>query len=123
MPYNKGDIIKGAKTRHPIIYLEDRDQDTFRGLVITHSQTENYSDNIQLQKQHFENQDENGSPFEVVFDNSFVVGKYMIKRNDWGPYTKKGQLTEIGILYIEEKIAEEDSVYWNIYTQQTNAII
>ena len=115
MQFNKGDIITGLKTRHPIIYIEDIDNSTFRACIITHANDEQYSDNIRMNNAHFKESDEHGNTFEISYDETFFFFFCLIKENDWGPYEKKGELTPEGIEYVERIIENKRAIYWDFY--------
>ena len=115
MPFNKGDIITGVATKHPIIYLEDIDNITFKACIITHADDEQYPDNIRMTEYHFKERDEDGNRYEISYDETFFVSKCLIKKNEWGPYEKKGELTLGGIEFVERMIENERAIYWEYY--------
>lgn len=106
----KGDIIiglnnhnKGGRHSHPIIFIEadGSSEENFIGAMLTHSSK--YG-NTNLEQQHFLETDDDGNSYEIVFDNSFIVSKRLIKRIDWAPFEKKGQLSEHGITFVDNLI-------------------
>lgn len=103
---SKGDILVevNSKDTHYLIYLKpypDNDN-SFIGALLTHSLI---NENISLQKDHFIIKDENERQFQVTFDNSFVSNHPVYKKIADASFKKVGQLSEKGILFIEENIA------------------
>ena len=111
----KGDIIKGRKTVHPIVFLKKENEDDFIGCIITHSNNTQYPNNIGLTSEHFLDSDEKGHKYEVEYDNSFFVKLSLIKKYDWGPFEKKGQLTGSGIKHIEKYLKDNQQKLWRDY--------
>lgn len=111
----KGDILKGKKTKHPIIFLKEKNKDQFVGCIITHSTDKEYSNNIGLKPVHFCSADEKGKAYLVIFDNSFFVDFQVLKEASWGPYTVTGKLTEEGVTFIENYLQKSHAVKWKDY--------
>lgn len=118
--FEKGNIIIGkgygtnhAEAFHPIIYLEGDTNNDFLGLMLTTSTK--WSNNFPLKKEHFIDTDVNGKPFLIKYDNSHCVFLRLIKRADWNPFTKAGQLTSEGIRFVEENTKELSPIYWDVY--------
>lgn len=109
--FTKGDIIQGAKRNkdesfHPIIYFDEIDGLFFLGGMITHSKS---FGNIELDDSHFENKiDANPKP-------SFFVKNYLVKKQDWGPFTQIGKLSQQGIEFIEGKLKNTNPEIWENY--------
>lgn len=111
----KGDIVKGEKTNHPIIYLNEKDEDYFYGCIITHSSKKDYMDNVSLLPEHFEILDENKKPYKTQFENSNFVSRRLIKKNIWGPFKKTGKLSNTGIEFIEKYLKNKTAIVWTEY--------
>ena len=108
---NIGDIYRGrkGKVRHPLIYWNTDGPETFIGIMLTHSPEDK---NIALKQEHIKVQDENGNKFNFQFDNTNIVKAQLIKEEDWGPYTKVGELTEEGLKFISNYIKDNKPEYW-----------
>ena len=111
----KGDILKGEKTNHPIVYLNKRDDFYFIGCILTHSSTKEYKNNISLLPQHFETIDENNNNYMVIYDGTYFVKLQLLKKEEWGRYKKVGKLNNSGINFIEMYIKHSDPVAWRDY--------
>ena len=111
----RGDILRGRKTYHPIIFLETIDDDQFKGCVLTH--LKNHSDNFPFQVSHFLEKDTAGNDFKVKFDSSYFVKLVFIKKKEWGPFVKVGQLTQEGLSFIYDQTNGKNPVYWDDYVK------
>lgn len=105
-----GEIFRGENNEninnmasHYIIYLgQDEDRsDVFFGAMLTHTDG---MGNISLKDSHFTKYDQFGSPFKVIYDNSFIVSELFHKKVDWRPFTKVGELSAGGLQFVMEKI-------------------
>ncbi|NDI99151.1 hypothetical protein GWA97_08705 [Flavobacterium sp. LaA7.5] len=101
-----GDILKAShrsfeKGKHYIIFLEGYNKNNFLGAMITHS--DKYG-NIPFIVEHFEELDNEGVNYEIVYDNSYLVQGVFIKPKEWGPFEKVGKLTQNGIEYINKHL-------------------
>ncbi|WP_374462117.1 hypothetical protein [Chryseobacterium taeanense] len=110
--FKLGDIIKGESTVHPIIFFSKMDDDNFYGAIITHST--NYENNVAMQANHFI-ESQNNMSFSIQYDNSYLVKLKIIKYSEWGPYEKRGQLSELGIEFIKSHLENEDPILWSQY--------
>lgn len=116
MKHTKGDILRGRKGSdaiHPIVFLEGHDDSFFLGAMITHSS--NHKDNILMLKEHFNELDQNGSKFELYFDNTHLVEAALLKRLEWRPFRKVGEISVAGIAFIEEKLKGRQPKVWENY--------
>jgi len=102
-----GDIVSSNITNHPIVYI-DSYFDDFIGCLITHSTTDEYSDNIGLRKSDFIIEE----GFSVIYDDSYFVSKKTIKKAEWGPFEKVGQISKYGIKLIKSYIKNKESQLW-----------
>ncbi|MBU2492381.1 MAG: hypothetical protein KJ571_07110 [Bacteroidetes bacterium] len=115
LSFEKGNIIKGRRIIHPVVFLSPVDQDSFEGAMLTHSTQKEYSDNISLLEEHFETHDSSNNEYSVKFNNSYFVGQTLLKRSDFGPFRKVGKLTETDIEFIEENRREVPAILWVNY--------
>jgi hypothetical protein len=114
----KGDILRGRKTNHPIVFLRQINIDQFAACILTHSNNSEFPDNVQLSPDHFLSNDSHGRPFKTQYDNSYFVAIELIKEQDWGPFIKTGRLSQEGIRYIESQIIVLEPLKWAEYILQ-----
>lgn len=103
----KGDIYFGKKNldgKHPIVFLDDIDEYSFHGLMLTHSSR---SGNEKLEKDDFE-WTEKGFDTE----NTHLVKRSLIKKKEWAPFTKVGKLSELGLTKVASIISGQTPEYW-----------
>jgi len=117
MKFEKGDIFVGKVTIHPIVYLEDKSLEEFYGCMVTHSTTEDYNNNVSFQQEHFIERDENNNPYRLQYHKSYFTALKLIKKNDWGPFTKVGQLSVAGLDFVERNKADLKGISWRMYMQ------
>jgi hypothetical protein len=110
-----GDILLGNKTNHPIIYLRQKDEYSFIGCIITHSNELKFKNNIAFLPEHFEAKDKNNDEYDIVYDNSYFVKLGLIKKMEWGPFQRVGKLTNAGIKHIEKHLGQTNSTEWREY--------
>ena len=109
MPFSIGDILRGRNRNwdaayHPIIFIKNSDQpDYFIGVMLTHSAG---FGNILLADEHIQNL-ANHDPRDKHF-----VGASLLKRNDWGPFAKVGELSPLGVEYVLSNIDLENPLTW-----------
>lgn len=111
-----GDIVwgrKGSDAFHPIVYWGNHDKNFFVGIMLTTSP--NHADNILMAEKHFNKKDSNGKKCKFCFNNTHFVDKKLIKKDEWGPFKKVGELTKEGIEFIESKISNKKPVFWEHY--------
>jgi hypothetical protein len=112
---NKGDIVKGKKTNHPIIFINRESEDKFRGIILTHATAKNYPDNIAFRPEHFLEKDKAGNRFETQYDDSYFVKVGILKKDDWGPFRQTGKLSPEGLEHVERKISDLEELDWDAY--------
>jgi len=112
---NKGDIfIANPKYRtratalHPIIFWDEYNNDTFIGLMITHSKKDTFLDNIPL------NDAKYYSMMDVDFSDTYVVGQALVKKNEWSSNFEKkiGTLSTEGLNLIKSEIINKSNPKW-----------
>lgn len=111
----KGDILfgrNGSGAIHPIVYLDEHDQNFFIGAMLTKSS--NYTDNILMAEKHFKKRDLNNK-YEFCFNNTHLVNAQLIKKDEWKPFRKVGELTNEGIEFIKSKINDKEPRFWEDY--------
>jgi len=118
MDRNIGDILEATdRTReagyHYIIFYEGYTDDEFTAGILT--STNKYLVNILMDESHFINKDENGNDFKVTYKNSKLVPAKLYKPENWGPFKKVGQLSQDGILFVEENIGHLEAKFWEEY--------
>ena len=115
--FSKGDILEAThrelkKGYHYIVYYEGHSNLSFCGCMITHS---NDSKNTPMEAQYFETNDDNGNPYKIGYDNTYLVKGKFLKSEEWGPYEKVGALTATGIDYLDEMVSGLNSETFSDY--------
>ena len=117
---NTGDILwgmRGSDAIHPIVYLQYKDSNFFVGAMLT---TSDYADNILMAEKHFKIKDSKGIMYKFLFRNTHLVNAKLVKRNEWGPFEKVGELTVEGIEFVESRIKAKNPVFWEEYLNTKN---
>ena len=112
----KGDILYGRKYSdaiHPIIYLGEHNDELFIGAMLTSAS--NFEDNVMMKPEHFKITNENDKDFEFNFKNTHLVKAKLLKRNDWRPFKKIGELTKQGIKFVEAHVNTKKEKLWEEY--------
>ncbi len=110
-----GCIYRSDKLRHPLIFLEHINDMEFKAVMLTHSSSKDYSDNIELKAEHFLTHDQSSKKlFNTQYDDTFYLSQVLIKKNDWGPYYQSGQLTKEGLDFILANLKPQP-IYWRAY--------
>lgn len=109
--HSTGDILLGADRRreaafHPILFIREHSPDYFVGVMLTHSP---HFGNIPLPVHYFQNLT-NYDP-----NNNHFVQCSLLKKNDWGPFRKVGELSPEGLDYVALSIDLENPVRWEEY--------
>jgi len=113
---NKGDIFfgeRGSDAIHPIIYLRPRDKNFFIGAMLTSSNS--YSDNILMKEKHFKRENSKGTKYKFFFNDTHLVSTELIKRDEWKPFKKVGELSIKGIRFVESKLSNKNPEFWEDY--------
>ena len=118
MNFDKGDIINGEVTGHPIVFLEKLDEYNFAGCMLTHRRPGPGYENIALKEEHFEQIDNTGKKYEFLFGETHFVKVRLLKEAAWGPFKKIGEVTEEGMNYLETKLEGQEPINWHHYLGQ-----
>jgi len=113
---NKGEIFFGrrdSKAKHPIVYLQKHDQNFFVGDMLTKSN--NYPNNILMEEKYFKKEDPEGKRYKLSFNNTHLVKAKLMKRKEWKPFKKVGELTDEGIAFVEYEIIDKNLGHWEEY--------
>lgn len=118
---NKGEVFFGKNNLdggHPIVYLRNQDKNFFIGAMLTKSS--NYPNNILMAEKHFKKKNSAGGEYKFFFSNTHLVNTELVKRDEWKPFTKVGELTDEGIKFVESKIHDTNPVLWEEYLHAEN---
>ena len=114
-----GEILMGDNNlpidgNHYIVFYKKIDGIDFQGCMISTSPF--HGINIKMDASHFEvvNKETN-ILWEITYNNSYLVPAKLHKFNEMGAFHKKGQLTQDGIEFIENIIAEKEVKPWEVY--------
>src|SRR5688572_9149082 len=111
-----GDILeakdrsKGA-AEHFIIFFDGPENGDFIGGMVTSQ----INKNVPMKEFHFEKNAENGNQYKFQFKNTNLVIAKLIKFDKWGPFTKIGKLTNLGIKFVESTIGHLHEETWEDY--------
>lgn len=119
------DPVDGAK--HPFVVMDRIDENHYDCCMLTTSGK--YSDNIEMELDHFKKSDENGSPYGTrygktvrgVFKKSHFVAVGLIKEVDMVYLKKDGELTDTGIKHIRRHKTKEPAMTWHAYLERSRA--
>ncbi|MCX6220499.1 MAG: hypothetical protein NTZ69_05885 [Bacteroidia bacterium] len=113
---NKGEIFRSVRKTeaiHPIIFLNDIDNDFFRGGMLTSSG--HFSDNVMMDPRHFKTHNLTGEKYELQFKDTHLVRVSLLKKREWAPFRKVGELTDEGIFFVEKCFETAKLVSWEEY--------
>ncbi|MFN8295286.1 MAG: hypothetical protein U0T69_03775 [Chitinophagales bacterium] len=107
----QGEIFWGGKiVEHALIYWGAFDKNRFIGVMLTSSPKHG---NVPLLETHIKRQSNRGKNFEFQFRHTHIVNAKLIKEETWGPYRKVGELTEEGLMFINDYIKDKKPKYAN----------
>jgi len=117
--FKLGDVIqgKGKLAKHPILFIQDTDDDSFEGCMLTRSPL--WEGNLPLEREFIKEFDEEGNRFEFQFRNTHVVQARLEKKKDWAPFWKVGELTEEGIEFVMTVINGLEPQQWEDYKKSS----
>lgn len=84
------------------------------------TKSNNHADNILMAEEHFKKVDLDGKKYEFSFNNTHLVNTELIKKDEWKPFMKVGELTDEGIKFVESKISDRDPMFWEGYLNTKN---
>lgn len=112
----RGDIVYGKNNLqggHPILFLEDKDEYSFVGAMLTKSG--GYKGNYLMKKEFFRQQDKNGKDFTFRFNSTHIVGRSLLKKVEWEPFEKVGELSNEGLEFVDSILKNQEPVFWEDY--------
>lgn len=113
----KGDIVYGKNNLeggHPILFLDNKDDYTFVGAMLTKAGA--YEGNHLMRREFFRERDENERVFSFKFNSTHLVGHSLLKRLEWEPFEKVGELTPEGLAFVENILKGKEPVFWEDYS-------
>ena len=116
-----GDILESThrgfkEGLHYIIYFDAGSDNGFLGAMLTKL---NHELNIEMIQDHFHPSDNLSQAYKVTYRNSFLVKAKLEKPYKWGPFTKVGTLTPLGVEFVKNNIANLSSESWEDYCTRT----
>lgn len=120
MDYMRGDVLygrKGSPAIHPIIFWEDFDETFFIGVMVTSNGE--FETNIPLKPEYINSRDEKGVKFEFQYRNTNIVKAKLLKRKDWAPFRKIGEITEEGIHFIGKVVDFRHEILWEEFVLES----
>lgn len=111
VPYGKRDR---SKLKHAAIVWDEfyDGGNDFNGIMLTHSEPTDRFDNILMLPEHFE------TGLKYGYDNTHFVNQVFTKFHDWGPFYLVGNLTEMGIKFIESRISDTEPLEYLKYIRR-----
>lgn len=111
MKFKKGDVIEGVHkdAYHPILFLEEKDEIFFYGIMLT--KAENYDTNIMLPEKYIVTH-KDGVAFPFQYNNTHFVRAKLLKKIEWEPFNKIGEISSEGIEFVESNIALDEAKLW-----------
>jgi hypothetical protein len=122
-----GEILIGDNNlpidgNHYIVFYKKIDGIDFQGCMI--STKPFHAINIKMDVTHFEVIDkETNENWEITYTNSYLVPAKLHKFNKMGAFHKVGQLTQDGIEFMDNIIAEKEIKPWEIYKYEVGQLI
>ena len=113
--FNQGDILEASdkslgKGVHYIVFLGmSNDPHVFLGAMLTR---QNIHENIPLIANHF------CPNFPVTYDNSHIVNRLFVKFSNWGPFTKVGELSAVGLEFVQGHLANQSPITFGSYYRE-----
>lgn len=109
--FESGDILQGKyrgknEAYHPIVFLSNYNEDFFIGCMLTHHEGHG---NIRLEESHFN--------LEKCTDTrpSYIVNSFLLKKNEWGPFTIIGRLSKSGLQFLNQNVGNTNPIIWEDY--------
>lgn len=76
------------------------------------NKSERFESNVLMQSNHFKSNDKQGNKYEVLFNNSHLVNAKLIKKSEWHPFRKVGELSEEGLEFVEANVNVIEAKLW-----------
>lgn len=95
--------------RHYFVFWSDNGGGSYLGVMLTHSDSIKFTDNIPMEDHHFK------SGFKFQNENSHFVACLLIKDIPTSNLEKTGELTNEGIKHIESHISKMPIKTWREY--------
>lgn len=117
MNFKKGDVIEGnhKDAYHPILFLQEKDDTFFYGIMLT--KAGNYDSNILLPEEYII-KEKDGVTFPFQFNNTHFVKIKLLKKNEWQPFSKIGEISAEGILFVESNITIDEAKLWEEFKKK-----
>jgi len=71
-----------------------------------------------MSEEHFYSRDAADNEYEVFFDQTYLVEALLLKKLQWRPFRKVGQLTDAGIAFVDSQIGDSLPALWEEYVAQ-----
>ena len=68
-----------------------------------------------MAEKYFKKEDSQGRKCELFFNNTHFVNTELLKKDEWKPFEKVGELTDEGIEFIESKMKDKNPMLWENY--------
>ena len=110
--------FKNPGSRHPFIFIENKDSEYFVGCMITSAKrSKRFPENIEMLSEYFKTHADNltNTEYSIKFAQSNLVRLFLIKRTSDVNLKICGELTQQGLLFIDEAIKNKASVFWQDY--------
>ena len=107
----KGEIFDCDDFHHYFVYLDDIDNNSFKGIMLT-SYGNNIEDNVPLRDNHFKTHDVDGKKYPIPYKKTYFPYVLLAKRSDIVGLMKVGELTDEGLYYIGETIKGLKPMKW-----------
>lgn len=115
--FTKGDVLYGRKNSdafHPILFLENKDENFFVGVMLTKSS--GYG-NIQLLEEHVVKYNLEGEKYSFEYNNTHFVKAKLLKKNEWFPFSKVGEINKEGLSFVEKNLMVDEAILWEDYLE------
>jgi hypothetical protein len=110
----QGDIVQAnnrLRHPHPIVFLEAAGSDGFLSCTIS---SKKKNGNLEMRPEYFKDNDENGNPYKIVWNNSHLIRYKFYKMANWVNSVKiVGKLTDEGIKFVLDNIPADKQVLFH----------
>ena len=108
--------FKNPGSRHPFIFIENKDSEYFVGCMITSAKrSKRFPENIEMVSAHFKTHasDLPNTEYSIKFAQSNLVRLFLIKRTSDVNLKVCGELTQKGLSFLNEIIKNKAPVFWH----------